>query len=160
MIIDDPEHRFTVDNYAEAALLAATEENPEVAVTGLKALVENYGSEAVYDACVWWCNAYYEHATGGSAIVPVAVSSVSVLDETTGRLQKTDDETLEPNFKWAAEILMAHNNSDEETFGKLWASLNDVDAVMRGHYVLTLLMTIARSMRGMPYGFALMGYGL
>lgn len=146
---------FSVMNYADAALYAALDEDFEVAIYALDCIIDHHGVKAMYPAILRWCDAYHEHAVDGQDTVGLA--HVSVMDERTGKLQRHDDPSLEPVFRWASQVVVSRTNHDIIAFNALWDALGDLSPRDRGTHIMTLLVTISRTIRGMPRGFALMG---
>lgn len=148
-----PEHSKPV-RLASAAYQAALAGKLEVAGRYLQRISDECGGEGLEVALRAWIDTYADHATDGQPARSQA--RMAFIQESTGQLDREDSDRLPPEIRWAGQIVTARTALDRERYDQLIDELPD-DGAAIGNYVFTLLQTIARTVNGLPRGFARMG---
>jgi hypothetical protein len=148
-----PEHSKPI-RLATAAFHAALSNEPVKAGRYLQRISDECGGDGLGIAMRAWIDTYADHATGGEP--PRSRGNVAFIQEGTGQLDREDSDRLPPEVRWAGQIIAARCADDRERYMQLIGEMPDGGAEI-GMYVATLLLTIARTVNGLPRGFARMG---
>jgi len=107
------------------------------------------------DALVAWCDALAEHANDG--MPEFGRARVAHLNKDTGTINKKEEIT--PEREWVARLVTARAAGDRDAFVAAMDELNAIsDGFERGRYVLTLVESVALTIRSFPRGYARMGH--
>lgn len=144
LLPDNPE-RFVKP--AAEALIAVIEGRVQDSATIIEGIAEKYGSVGIQGAMIAWCDLYREHATAG---VPGAAGlqlTVSCSDP---------DTAVPPELAWTQRMINARVEMDRQGWS---AALNDLPDDVPGvsQYVMTLVHTVALSLKTLPRGYAWTG---
>lgn len=151
----NPTHSKPV-RLAHAALTAGIDGNWNRVVATISRINTECPGPGLGDALVAWCDALAEHATGG--MPEFGRVRVSHLNADTGTLNKQDEITAER--QWVARLVAARAAGDRDGFVALMDELNAIpDGFVRGRFVLTLVESVALTVRSLPRGYARMGRG-
>lgn len=147
---DAPQHSKPV-RLAAAVLDAAVDQKWPTVQRTMQRLQAECDSAGLGLALVAWCDAFAQHATGGSTefqkirMVPWNVDSGAVGGE------------ARESVRWAMDLLAARARGDREAFVAALDRLNRHDGFERGRYVLELVESVALTIRSLPRGYARMG---
>lgn len=144
LLPDNPE-RFVKP--AAEALIAVIEGRVQDSATIIEGIAEKYGSVGIQGAMIAWCDLYREHATAG---VPGAAGlrlTVSCADP---------DTAVPPELAWTQRMINARVEMDRQGWSE---ALNDLPDDVPGvsQYVMTLVHTVALSLKTLPRGYAWTG---
>lgn len=139
---------------ASAAFQAALADKTERAARLVKRISDECGGEGIYVALMAWIDTYADHATDGQ---PTQSSPrMAFIQESTGQLDRADSDRLPAEIRWAGLLIAARCGLDEPRFKALIDEMPR-DGFGIGEHVMAVLLTIARTINGLPRGFARMG---
>ena len=141
-------HRLPVRLAHQALVQAIGGQSEKVAAT-LNRLVNECGGPGVYLALQAWCDAYADHMSNGENIRPADIQ-IATFDPEAGEIP--------PHALWAAQIVEARAQFDQERFDRLVSELPEGDyesGFTRGKYVMQVLESVALTIRTLPRGSAL-----
>lgn len=139
---------------ATEAFHAALAGNPAKAGRYLQRISDECGGEGLGIAMRAWIDTYRDHATDGQP--GSERNRMAFIDSDTGQLDREDSDRLPPEVRWAGQVIAARCALDRDRYMQLIAEMPK-DGAKIGVYVSTLLLTIARTINGLPRGFARMG---
>lgn len=139
---------------AAAAFYAALANDPKKAVRYIQRISDECGGEGLNVALRGWIDTYADHATDGQPTRSRA--RVAYIQESTGQLDREDSERLPAEIRWAGQLVAARCALDQDRFNGLIDEMPR-DGAEIGAYVLAVLLTVARTINGLPRGFARMG---
>lgn len=139
---------------AAAAYHAALANDQHKAVRYLQRISDECGGGGLNIALRAWIDAYADHATDGKPVASKA--RVAYIQESTGQLDREDSDRLPPEIRWAGQLIAARCALDQDRFTQLIEEMPD-DGAEIGDYVIAVLLTVARTVNGLPRGFARMG---
>ncbi len=137
---------------ANGAWAAALADKPERAMTYVKRISDECGGDGIHLALKAWIDTYAEHATGGRPGTPAP--EMAFIEEATGKLDRPGSPRLPAPVEWAGKLVHARCAMDFEKFMALMDDIPSDPPTSSGLYVMTVLITCARSVNGMPRGFA------
>lgn len=100
-----------------------------------------------------WCDYYRGHSTGESEPDPDAPIHMVTQDPATGRVVGLTDDEVPAHTVWHTKIVLARLRMDEAAFKTAWEELPD-DAEEFTHYVISLLLMVAHTIKHLPRGYA------
>ncbi len=138
---------------AAAALTAGIDDKWKAATRYVQRINDECGPDALPLVLMGWCDTMAEHATDGQPLS--AKVNVLGMEHETGSLAS---DKMPPRTRWAAAVLKARAELDEDAFRALIEELNAMpDGHERGSYVGAVLESAALSIRSLPRGYARMG---
>jgi hypothetical protein len=152
------EHHRKHVRLAQAAFSDALASRWDSAVRHVRRLSDECGGEGVVVAMMAWCDTYVDHATDGQASHAAAAARVNVayVNTYSGRLDQQGSPDVPGPVQWAGRMLAARAAMDEAA----WTAMMDElppDGHVVGQHVLALLRAVARTVNGLPRGYARMG---
>lgn len=145
----------TAYRLAGVAFRAALEKDSAGALVAVMDLNAECAGRGIFLALMFWCDAFADHAAdGGEYRGP---GRVGFIEESTGRMSTTG-EGLSPDVVWAGKLIGARASMNREAYLALLDEL-PADGMVVAQYVMTVLMSVAATINGLPRGFALMGRG-
>jgi hypothetical protein len=148
-----PEHSKPI-RLAAAAFRAAQADKSDSAARLVKRISDECGGEGIFVALMAWIDTYADHATDGAPTR--STPRMAFIQESTGQLDRDDSDRLPADIRWAGMLIAARCGLDEPRFKAL---INEMprDGADIGQYVMAVLLTVARTVNGLPRGFARMG---
>ena len=148
-----PEHSKPV-RLAGAAFLAALDGRQQKAADLVKRISDECGGEGLCTALMAWIDTYADHATDGQP--GRARPQMAYINESTGELDDEKSDRLPEEIRWAGQLIAARAAMDQPKFRSL-IDVMPTDGKEIGDYVMAVLLTIARTINGLPRGFGRMG---
>lgn len=139
---------------AYAAYQAALAEKTESAGRYIQRISDECGGSGLNFALRAWSDWYADHATDGQPVRSKA--RVAYIRSDTGQLDREDSDRLPPHIRWAGQIIAARCALDQDRFEELIDEMPR-DGQTIGEYVSAVLLTVARTVNGLPRGFARIG---
>jgi hypothetical protein len=139
---------------AAAAFQAALADKVDTASNCIQRINDECGGEGTYVALMAWIDAYADHATDGQPAR--GKSRIAFIREDTGQLDREDSDRVPAEIHWAGRLIAARASLDETRFNDLIKEM-PTDGAEIGQYVGAVLLTITRTINGLPRGFARMG---
>jgi hypothetical protein len=130
---------------AGAALQGSVDQDAPAAAAAINAISAEYGGEGLTEAIIAWCDAL----TGALPLPPEGISSGPAGSVKLAWPGAADD--VDPQVRWAAQIVMARARKDKDTFNALIAALPD-DGMAGSQHLAVLLNLIAANLRPVRSG--------
>ena len=138
-VLDDAA-RARVMFLAGAALQGAVDQDAPAAAAAINAISAEHGGEGLTEAIIAWCDTL-------TALLPLPrggdLVGLGWIDET-GQARTADD--VDPQVRWAGQIVTARACEDKDTFNALIADLPD-DGMAGSQHLAVLLRLIAANLR-------------
>lgn len=124
---------------AGAALQGTVDQDAPATAAAMNAISAEYDGEGLTEAITAWCDTL-------TAALPLApggdLAGLGWADET-GQARTTGD--VDPQVRWAGQIVMARARKDKDTFNALIAALPD-DGLAASQHLAVLLRLIATNL--------------
>ena len=136
---------------AHAALIAGVDGKWKTVEALMKRLNAECPGPGLGDALVAWCDALAEHSYGG--VPEFGRVRVNHLNADTGAMNNQAEIT--PERAWTARLIAARAAGDRDAFEALLGELNAIpDGFERGRYAITVVESVALTIRSLPRGYA------
>jgi hypothetical protein len=139
---------------AGAALHAAMGDEWKKATRYVQRISDECGGKGLAVAVRGWIDTYADHACDGEPDGRGA--RIKMINEETGEIQTVQGSGAPERIQWAARLIEARAAMDEDRYDRVLDELPD-DPLLRGTFIGALLQLVARTMNGLPRGFAQMG---
>jgi len=130
---------------AGAALQGAIDHDAPATAAAINAISAEYGGEGLTEAIIAWCDTL----TGALPLPPEGISSSPAGSVKPAWPGAADD--VDPQVRWAGQIVMARARMDKDKFNALVAALPD-DGMAGSQHLAVLLNLIATNLRPVRSG--------